>query len=77
MLLFWVCRIEVGRNKFISTPVEETNDEVMRQVKQKTLLRTYKFDSLIVSQLFERVAIRDGRIVYAKVTVVGRKISLV
>ena len=77
MQLFCICRIEVGKNKSISIPVEETNDEVMRQLKQKIALGTYKVGNLIVPQVFEKVAIRDGRIAYEKVTIVGRKIPLV
>ena len=73
---FCVCRIEVGKNKSISIPVEETNDELMRQLKQKIALGTYQVGNLIVPQVFEKVAIRDGRIVYEKVTIVGRRISL-
>ena len=38
MLLFFICRIEVGKNKSISIPVEETNAELMRQLKQKIAL---------------------------------------
>ena len=77
MQLFCVCRIEVGKNKSVSIPVEETNDEVMRQLKQKIALGTYKVGNLIVPQVFEKVAIRDGRIAYEKVTVVDRKMPLV
>ena len=76
MLLFCVCRIEVGKNKSISIPVEETNDEVMRQLKQKKALGTYQVGNLVVQQVFEKVAIRDGRIIYEKVKIVGRKIPL-
>ena len=54
--------------------IEETNDELMRQIKQKVALGTYQVDNLIVPQVLEKVAIRDGRIVYEKVTIVGRKI---
>ena len=63
-------------NKSISMPVEETNDEVMRQLKQKIALGTYQVGNLIVPQVFEKVAIRDGRIIYEKVTIVDRKIPL-
>ena len=61
----------------MSISVEETNYEVMRQLKQKIALRTYKVGNLIVPQVFEKEAIRDGRIVYEKVTIVVRKIPLV
>ena len=77
MLPFCVCRIEVGKNKSILIPVEETNDEVMRQLKQKISLGTYKVGNSIARQVFEKVAIRDGRIVYEKVITVGRKVSLI
>ena len=73
---FCVCRIEVGKNKYISIPVEETNDELMRQLKQKIALGTYQVGNLIVPQVFEKVAIKDDRIVYEKVTIAGRKIPL-
>ena len=76
MLLFFICRIEVGKNKSISIPIEETNAELMKQLKQKIALRTYQVGNLIVPQVFEKVAIRDGRIVYEKVTIVGRRIPL-
>ena len=65
------------KSKPASTSVEETNYEVMRQLKQKIALRTYKVGNLIVPQVFEKEAIRDGRIVYEKVTIVVRKIPLV
>ena len=61
----------------MSIPVEGTNNEVMRQLKQKIGLRTYKVGNLIVPQVFEKVAIRDGRIVYEKIAIVVRKIRLV
>ena len=77
MQLFCVCRTEVGKNKSISIPVEETNGEVMRQLKQKIALGTYKVGNLIVPQVFEKVAIRGGRIAYEKVIIVGRKTPLV
>ena len=76
MLLFCVCRIEVGKNKSISIPVEETNDELMRKLRQKIALGTYQVGNLIVPQVFEKVTIRDGRIVYEKVKIVGGKIPL-
>ena len=60
-----------------SIPVDERNDEVMRQLKQKIALGTYKVGNLIIPQVFEKVAIRDGRIAYEKVTIVGMKIPLV
>ena len=46
----------------------------MRQLKQKIVLRTYQVGNLIVPQVFEKVANRDGRTAYEKVTVVGRKL---
>ena len=76
MVLFCVCRIEAGKNKSISIPVEETNNELIRQLNQKIALGTYQVGNLIAPQVFEKVAIRDGRIVYGKVTIIGRKIPL-
>ena len=46
MLLFYICRIDVGKNKFIAIPVEETNAELMRQLKQKMVLGTYQVGNL-------------------------------
>ena len=54
MLLFCVCRIEIGKNKSISIPVEETNDELIRQLKQKIALGTYQVGNLTVPQVFEK-----------------------
>ena len=65
---------EMGMNKIISIPVEETNDQVMRQLKRKIPLRAHKVDNLIPLQVFEKVSIRDGRIVHEKVTTVVWKI---
>ena len=61
-------------NKIISIPVEETNDQVMRQLKRKIPLGAHKVDNLIPLQVFEKVSIRDGRIVHEKVTTVVWKI---
>lgn len=49
----------------------------MRQLKQKIALRTCKVGSLILPQVFENVATKNGRIVNEKGTIVGRKIPLV
>ena len=57
---------EMGMNKIISIPVEETNDQVMRQLKRKIRLGAHKVDNLIPLQVFEKVSIRDGRIVHEK-----------
>ena len=40
MLLFYICRVDVGKNKSIAIPVEKTNAEVMKQLKQKIVLGT-------------------------------------
>ena len=61
-------------NKIISIPVEEANDQVMRQLKQKIPLGTHKVDNLIPLQVFEKVSVTDGRIVHEKVTIVVWKI---
>ena len=58
----------------MSIPVEETNDQVMRQLKQEIPLGTHKVDNLIPLQVFEKVSIRDGIIVHEKVTIVVWKI---
>ena len=71
---FYVCMNEMGMNKIISIPVEEANDQVMRQLKQKIPLGTHKVDNLIPLQVFEKVSVRDGRIVHEKVTIVVWKI---
>ena len=71
---FYVCMNEMVMNKMMSIPVEETNDQVMRQLKQKIPLGTHKVDNLIPLQVFEKVSIRDGIIVHEKVTIVVWKI---
>lgn len=57
----------------ISMPVEETNSEVIKRLKQKINDGTYSIGKLIVPQTFEKLRIINGKVEETTTTVQGQK----
>ena len=58
----------------ISIPIEETNEDVMKQLKNKIENGDYTLGELIVPQNFEKISLKDGQLIKEEVVVKGRKI---
>ena len=58
----------------ISIPIEETNGDVINQLKSKIEIGEYTLGELIVPQSFEKISFKDGQLVKEEVVVQGRKI---
>ena len=57
-------------------PVEQTNQQVLKQLKEKIRMGVYKVGDLIVPQEFQKVSVEGGKIVTEKNFISGRKIPL-
>ena len=57
-------------------PVEQTNQQVLKQLKEKITMGVYKVGDLIVPQEFQKVSVEGGKIVTEKNFISGRKIPL-
>ena len=73
---FSMCRLNVTNLTEQSIPVEQTNKEVMNQLKQKIESGEYTLGELIVPQMFEKTYLKDGKLHTEEIMVQGRKITL-
>ena len=69
-------RIQLENHKSTTFPVEQTNQQVLKQLKEKTTMGVYKVGDLIVPQDFQKVSVKGGKIVTEKKFINGRKIPL-
>ena len=58
----------------VSIPIEETNEDIMVQLKSKIEKGDYTLGDLIVPQMFENISLKDGTLIKEEVVVRGRKI---
>ena len=69
-------RIQLENHKSTTFPVEQTNQQVLKQLKEKITMGVYKVGDLIVPQEFQKVSVEGGKIVTEKNFISGRKIPL-
>ena len=55
-------RIQLENHKSTTFPVEQTNQQVLKQLKEKITMGLYKVGDLIVSQEFQKVSVKGGKI---------------
>ena len=60
----------------ISFPMEETNEEVQKQLMEKIKKGIYHTGNLIVPQKYEKVILKNGQLLNEEIQVSGRKIPL-
>ena len=60
----------------ISIPIEETNGEVNKRLKQKIADGVYTLGELIVPQTFEKVFFKNEKLCTKEISIQGRKIPL-
>ena len=60
----------------ISFPMEETNEEVQKQLMEKIKKGIYHNGNLIVPQKYEKVILKNGQLLNEEILVSGRKIPL-
>ena len=63
-------------NKSITVPVDQSNTQVIKQLKEKIEKGIYKVGDLIVPQEFKKITIKQGKITTENVCISGRKIPL-
>ena len=59
-------RIQLENHKSTTFPVEQTNQQVLKQLKEKITMGLYKVGDLIVSQEFQKVSVKGGKIATEK-----------
>ena len=69
-------RIQLENHKSATFPVELTNQQVLKQLKEKIAMGVYEMDDLIVPQEFQKVSVKGRKIVTEKIFISGRKIPL-
>ena len=57
-------------------PVEQTNQQVLKQLKEKITMGVYKVGDLIEPQDFQKVSVKGGKIVTENFFISDRKIPL-
>ena len=57
-------------------PVEQTNQQVLKELKEKITMGVYKLGDLIVPQEFQKVFVKGGNIATEKFFISCRKIPL-
>ena len=60
----------------ITFPMEETNEEVQKQLMEKIKKGIYHTGNLIVPQKYEKVILKNGQLLNEEIQVSGRKIPL-
>ena len=68
--------MNVHGTKDISIPTEATNEKIKKRLKEKIKHGSHLIGNLIVPQSFERVILRDNKIIVDEVVVHGRKIPM-
>ena len=63
-------------NQSITVPVDQSNTQVIKQLKEKIEKGIYKVGDLIVPQEFKKTTINQGKIATGNVCISGRKILL-
>ena len=69
-------RIQLENHKSTTFPVEQTNQQVLKQLKEKITMGVYKVGDLIVPQEFQKVSVKGGKGETEKKFISGRKIPL-
>ena len=69
-------KIQLENHKSTTFPVEQTNQQILKQLKEKITMGVYQVDDLIVPQEFQKVSVKAGNIVTEKIFISGRKIPL-
>ena len=69
-------RIQLENHKSTTFPVEQTNQQVLKQLKEKITMGVYKVGDLIVTYKFQEVSVKGRKIVTEKSFNSGRKIPL-
>ena len=64
-------------NKSITVPVDQSNSQVTKKLKEKTEKGIYKVEDLIVPQEFKNITINQGKIAAENVCIGGTEIPLV
>ena len=60
-------------HKSTTFPVEQTNQQILKQLKEKITMGVYQVDDLIVPQEFQKVSVKAGNIVTKKFLSVAGK----
>ena len=66
-------RVQLENHKSTTFSVEQTNQQVLKQLKKKIAMRVYKVGDLTVPQEFQKVSVKGGKIVTEKIFINGRK----
>ena len=61
-------------SKSITVPVDQSNTQVIKQLKEKIEKGIYKVGDLIVPQAFKKITINQGKIATENVCISHRKI---
>ena len=69
-------RIQLENHKSTTFPVEQTNQQVLKQLKEKITMGVYKVGDLIEPQDFQKVSVKGGKIVTENFFISDRKIPL-
>ena len=68
--------MNVHGTKDISIPTEATNEKIKKRLKEKIKHGSHLIGNLIVPQSFERVILRDNKVIVDEVVAHGRKIPI-
>ena len=69
-------KIQPENHKSTTFPIEQTNQQVLKQLKKKITMEVYKVGALIVPQEFQKVSVKGAKIVTEKFFISSRKIPL-
>ena len=72
----FLSKIDVGGCRSVSLPTEATNLDVQQNWYKKIENGEYKIGQLIVPQEFQKLTIKNDKVLTEKVVITGRKIPL-